>query len=137
MSRQEEIHFYINKIKNPIPLPNKKFIKLSDLKLTCIHVQRSSKKIVAFIVSCGFTDTEPLSLDADHCLSLHYHMWGSSMGSFIVYTYSTVRGLKREYRINGDQGNQWNNLELDLKLDNSTWVRVTRTLFAKLYLCVY
>nr|XP_034322568.1 fibropellin-1 [Crassostrea gigas] len=60
--------------------------------------------------------------NAPHCLSLQYHMWGSNMGSFVVYTYSAVRGLKEEFTIAGDQGNQWNNLELDLTLDDSTWV---------------
>lgn len=81
----------------------------------------------------SLTVTTPLSLDAPHCLSLQYHMWGSDMGSFVVYTYSTARGLKEEFTIAGDQGDQWNNLELDLTLDDSTWVRVTRTLYAKLF----
>lgn len=37
MSRQEEIHFYVNMMKYPISLPNKKIIKLSYLKLTCVY----------------------------------------------------------------------------------------------------
>lgn len=93
-----------------------------------LKLQLTSKNSFEFI-DCY----NSLSSDAPHCLSLQYHMWGSNMGSFVVYTYSAVRGLKEEFTIAGDQGNQWNNLELDLTLDDSTWVRVTRTLFAKLF----
>lgn len=132
MSRQEEIHFYINMIKYPIPLPNKKIIKHWHAYLYNDQVRISSRSL--FLVALLIQN---LCLQTPTIAWVSIITWGSSMGSFIVYTYSTVRGLKREYRIDGDQGNQWNNLELDLKLDNSTWVRVTRTLFAKLYLCVY
>lgn len=93
-----------------------------------LKLQLTSKNSFEFI-DCY----NSLSSDAPHCLSLQYHMWGSNMGSFVVYTYSAVRGVKEEFTIAGDQGNQWNNLELDLTLDDSTWVRVTRTLFAKLF----
>ncbi|XP_065925089.1 neurogenic locus notch homolog protein 1 isoform X2 [Magallana gigas] len=59
-----------------------------------------------------------------HCLSLQYHMWGSnnSMGSFLVLTYSPGLGFTQEFRVTGNQGNQWNFLELDLNLDESTKV---------------
>lgn len=59
-------------------------------------------------------------------------MWGSDngMGSFLVLTYSPGLGFKQEFRVKGNQGNQWNFLELDLDLDESTKVRVIGILFA-------
>lgn len=59
-------------------------------------------------------------------------MWGSDngMGSFLVLTYSPGLGFKQEFIVNGNQGNQWNFLELDLNLDESTNVRVNGILFA-------
>lgn len=120
-------------MKYSISLPyKKKNIYITFRFKTYMHVlklQLTSKNSFEFI-DCY----NSLSSDAPHCLSLQYHMWGSDMGSFVVYTYSTVRGLKEEFTIAGDQGNQWNNLELDLTLDDSTWVyELLEHFFAKLF----
>lgn len=61
--------------------------------------------------------------DATHCLSLHYHMYGSGMGKFSVMTYSPDAGYWLYDKVEGNQGNQWKHMEVNLQLTSNTRVR--------------
>ncbi|XP_048750866.2 fibropellin-1-like [Ostrea edulis] len=69
-----------------------------------------------------FFDNGVLFENKVHCLSLYYHMKGSGMGTFAIYTYKT--SYVEHFSISGNQGNQWHKLELDLPLDEQTYIMV-------------
>ncbi|CAF0847412.1 unnamed protein product, partial [Rotaria sordida] len=60
------------------------------------------------------------------CFSLWYHMYGPDIGSLIIYTSIKSKPMTEVYRINGEQGNQWNKLNVDIgaTLQNQEWVRI-------------
>jgi hypothetical protein len=64
--------------------------------------------------------------DKTHCLSLYYYMYGKGMGTFEIYTYRT--NFQRHFSVSGDQGKQWHKLELDLPLDEQTYLSQPDTL---------
>nr|XP_022306904.1 fibropellin-1-like [Crassostrea virginica] len=58
--------------------------------------------------------------NATHCLSLHYHMYGSGMGKFSVMTYSPDAGYWLYAKVEGNQGNQWKHMEVNLQMTSNT-----------------
>lgn len=68
-----------------------------------------------------------LFTDKIHCLSLYYHMNGRGMGTFEIYTYKT--SYERHFSISGNQGRRWHKLDLDLPLDEYTYVSQPNALY--------
>ncbi|CAF4949449.1 unnamed protein product, partial [Rotaria magnacalcarata] len=48
------------------------------------------------------------------CFSLWYHMYGEDIGSLVIYTSTKTNPMTEVYRIQGEQGNQWNILNVDI-----------------------
>ena len=63
-------------------------------------------------------------IDATYCLHLHYHMYGgNTMGKFSIMTYSNENGYNLCAEVNGNQGEIWHHLLVELDLNSSTRVR--------------
>ncbi|CAF4185562.1 unnamed protein product, partial [Rotaria sp. Silwood2] len=60
------------------------------------------------------------------CFSLWYHMYGVDIGSLVIYTSIKSKPMTEVYRINGEQGNEWKKLNVDIgvTLQNQEWVRI-------------
>ncbi|XP_078335133.1 uncharacterized protein LOC111132277 isoform X2 [Crassostrea virginica] len=59
--------------------------------------------------------------NATYCLHLHYHMYGgNTMGKFSIMTYSNENGYNLCAEVNGNQGEIWHHLLVELDLNSST-----------------
>ncbi|XP_061165725.1 neurogenic locus notch homolog protein 1-like [Saccostrea echinata] len=59
-----------------------------------------------------------------YCLSLAYHMYGSGMGTFSIYTYNNDLGFKEHFAVSGTQGNEWHTTDVNLPLNKDTWIAI-------------
>ena len=78
------------------------------------------------IRAVGFYRMIFISASGEHCFSMYYHMFGSSMGSLLIEVVDAV-STRPVFEKTGDQGQQWHLVQLLIQKQSVFKLKITAT----------
>ena len=79
-----------------------------------------------YIIVLKFTLNIFVSASGEHCFSMYYHMFGSSMGSLLIEVVDAV-STRPVFEKTGDQGQQWHLVQLLIQKQSVFKLKITAT----------